>query len=138
MNKYLKQIILLTLVLFATLAVGTSPNMVAAACNPKTMTGAACTPPKTAALKSSLTAGLQLRGVNRAGAEYGEDWCGWTGQTYYEWPSEAIRTSELNYYASKGMNTIRLPISWERLQHTLYGPLDPTYQANLVAYVNAA
>ena len=36
------------------------------------------------------------------------------------------------------MNVIRLPISWERIQHTLNGPLDPTYQNNLTDYVNAA
>jgi endoglucanase len=87
---------------------------------------------------SKLTTGLQLRGVNRAGAEYGDDWDGWTGQTYYEWPAATVRTNELTYYASKGMNVVRLPISWERLQHTLNGPLDPTYQAHLVDYVNAA
>jgi len=81
---------------------------------------------------------LQLRGVNRAGAEFGDDWDGWTGQTYYEWPPVTVRASELNDYASKGMNVVRLPISWERLQHTLGGPLDPTYQANLVDYVEAA
>jgi endoglucanase len=87
---------------------------------------------------SKVTTGPQLRGVNRAGAEYGDDWNGWTGQTYYEWPSATVRTNELTYYASKGMNVVRLPISWERLQHTLNGPLDPTYQAHLVDYVNAA
>jgi endoglucanase len=81
---------------------------------------------------------LQLRGVNRAGAEFGDDWDGWTGQTYYEWPPVTVRASELNDYASKGMNVVRLPISWERLQHTLGSPLDPTYQANLVDYVEAA
>jgi endoglucanase len=90
------------------------------------------------ALQSGLTDGRQLRGVNRAGAEFGEDWCGWTGQTYYEWPDVTVRTNELDHFASKGMNVVRLPISWERLQHTLNGPLDPTYQANLVAYVDAA
>src|SRR3954452_7916433 len=102
MSKSLKQIALLTLALFAALAV--------------------CAPPKMAAQKSSdLTTGSQLRGVNRAGAEYGEDWCGGLWHLdYYEWPSVAIRTAELNYYASKRMNVIRLPISWERLQPTLY------------------
>jgi endoglucanase len=82
--------------------------------------------------------GPQLRGVNRAGAEFGDEWPGWTGQIYYEWPPVTVRASELNHYASKGMNVVRLPISWERLQHTLGGPLDPTYQANLVDYVEAA
>jgi hypothetical protein len=117
MRKCLRQIALLTLALFAALA--------------------ACTPPKMVAPELGLTTGPQVRGVNRAGAEYGEEWDGWTGRTYYEWPSVTIRTNELNYFASKGMNVVRLPISWERLQHTLSGPLDPTYQANLVAYVRA-
>jgi endoglucanase len=119
MSKCLKQIALLALALFAALA--------------------AYTPPKMAALSSDLTTGPQLRGVNRAGAEYGDDWCGWLWeQDYYEWPSVAIRTAELSHYASKGMNVVRLPISWERLQPTLNGPLDPTYQASLVDYVTAA
>src|SRR5262249_43418712 len=85
-----------------------------------------------------VTTGPQLRGVNRAGAEYGDDWDGWTGQTFYEWPSVPVRTNELNAYAAKGMNVVRLPISWERVQHMLNGPLDLTYQAHLVDYVQAA
>jgi endoglucanase len=36
------------------------------------------------------------------------------------------------------MNVVRLPISWERIQHALGGPLDQAYQAKLVDYVNAA
>jgi endoglucanase len=87
---------------------------------------------------SQVTTGPQLRGVNRAGAEYGEDWDRWTGQTFYEWPSMPVRTNELNAYAAKGMNVVRLPISWERVQHRPNGPLDPTYQAHLVDYVQAA
>jgi endoglucanase len=74
-------------------------------------------------------------GLNRAGAEYGDDWNGWTGQTYYEWPSTTVRRSEFAYYASKGVNCIRLPISWERLQHTLNGSLDNAYTTNMTTYV---
>jgi len=105
------------------------------------MSGTQSDDPKAVALEAAMTTGSQLRGVNRAGAEFGEEWEGWTGQAYYEWPSVSpvpVRTNELNYFASKGMNVVRLPISWERLQHTLNGPLDPTYQASLVDYINAA
>lgn len=77
----------------------------------------------------------QLRGINRAGAEYGSFWDGWNGQTYYEWPSAAVRKLEFDHYQEKGMNLVRLPISWERLQHELLGPLDATYQAKLQEYV---
>src|SRR4029453_4062019 len=87
---------------------------------------------------SQVTTGPQLRGVNRAGAEYGDDWDGWTGQTFYEGPSVPVRTNELNAYAAKGMNVVRLPISWERLRHRLNGPLHPIYQTPLADYVNAA
>jgi endoglucanase len=80
----------------------------------------------------------QLRGANRAGAEYGSEWDGWTGQTYYEWPKPTPRTNELNHFDLKSMNVVRLPISWERLQHTLNGPLNLPYKNELTDYVNAA
>lgn len=35
--------------------------------------------------------------------------------------------TELAYYHSKNLNTIRLPFLWERMQPTLNGTLDPTY-----------
>lgn len=84
------------------------------------------------------TAIVQHHGVNRAGAEYGDDWDGWTGQTYYQWPTAAVRKAELDFFAARGMNSVRLPISWERAQHTLNGPLDASYQSSMVEYVNAA
>jgi endoglucanase len=124
----LKQIALLPLALFAALA--------------------ACTPPKRVALEPALTTGEsalrtgpQLRGVNRSGAEWGIEWNGWQDEEhphYFEWPSVTVRTKEFDYFESKGMNVIRLPISWERIQHTLNGPLDPKYQDDLVKYVTAA
>jgi aryl-phospho-beta-D-glucosidase BglC (GH1 family) len=70
----------------------------------------------------STNTGLKNVCSGCAGAEFGDDWDRWTGQTYYEWPPATVRASELNHYASKGMNVVRLPISWERLQHTLCGP----------------
>jgi endoglucanase len=88
--------------------------------------------------RSCSVTGRQLRGINRAGAEYGSTWEGWDNNPYFEWPSAAIRMNELDHFASKGMNVVRLPISWERLQHTLNGSLDPEYRCNLEKYVAAA
>jgi aryl-phospho-beta-D-glucosidase BglC (GH1 family) len=42
-----------------------------------------------------------------------------------------ISNSSLDYFATKGMNTIRVSIVWERLQQTLYGSFD----ANYVGYI---
>lgn len=117
MNKFFRHLLLLSLTVSA----------IFLSCTPSTSTA----PPAPAAT-------VQLIGVNRAGAEYGDDWDGWTGQTYYEWPTTLVRTNELDFYKSNGMNSVRLPISWERLQHTLGGPLDSAYQTKMVEYVNDA
>lgn len=79
-----------------------------------------------------------LRGINVAGAEYGDDWDGWTGQIYFTWRSSSALASEITYFGGKGFNCFRLPISWERLQNTLFGNLNSTYQTNLINYVNQA
>ncbi len=82
--------------------------------------------------------GVAYRGINRAGMEYGNDWDGWTGQTYYEMPSSTQISAELAYYKGRGFNLIRLPISWERIQHTLNGPLDTDYSNGMMNYINLA
>lgn len=92
--------------------------------------------------------GVAYRGINRAGPEYFADWDGWTGQTYYEFPNVTVSgggvgsvakwASELTYLTNKGFNCIRIPIAWERVQHTLLGPLDTSYLANLQAMVKQA
>lgn len=61
---------------------------------------------------------LCLRGVNLSGAEYGER--DGTYGTDYIYPSEET----LRYFARHGMNTIRLPFLWERLQPTTNEALD--------------
>src|SRR5277367_1508565 len=68
--------------------------------------------------------GVRFRGLNRAGAEYGDDWDGWTGQTFYTFPTATELASELAFYDDRGFNALRFPISWERLQNELNGPLD--------------
>jgi endoglucanase len=90
---------------------------------------------------SLYTTGVKYRGINQAGAEYGDDWYGWTGNTFYKWPSATDLGSELAYLDAAGFNTVRLPISWERLQHSLGGELNATYVAALkstVAQMTAA
>jgi endoglucanase len=82
--------------------------------------------------------GVSYRGINRAGAEYGDDWDGWTGQTFYTIPTKAELDSELAFYGDKGFNAIRLPISWERLQHSLSGPLETGYMNQVFAFANQA
>ncbi|MCK8781913.1 glycoside hydrolase family 5 protein [Rhizobium sp. NTR19] len=60
-----------------------------------------------------------LRGINLAGAEFGAP-----GDEYgkgYLYPS----AETITYFAQKGLNTVRLPFLWERLQPKLYDELDP-------------
>lgn len=82
--------------------------------------------------------GVPYRGINRAGGEYLDEWDGWTGQLYYDIPDQARLSAELAFLAGRGFNTIRLPISWERLQHDLGGPLDPAYTAQVTGFIDQA
>jgi len=59
-----------------------------------------------------------LRGANVAGAEFGEPG-GAYGKAYI-YPSQQT----LGYLKSRGMNSIRLPFKWERLQPDLFGVFD--------------
>ena len=74
-----------------------------------------------------------LLGVNLAGAEFGTNVPGVFG-TDYIYPTHA----EIDYYASKGLDVIRLPFLWERLQRTELGPLDDAELARLDDIVNYA
>lgn len=57
-------------------------------------------------------------GLNISGGEWGGT--GGTHNVQYHYPTLA----ELKYYADKGVDLIRLPIRWERVQDTLGGELD--------------
>jgi len=75
---------------------------------------------------------LDLLGVNLAGGEFGA-----VGQAYgtgYTYPTHA----EIDYEAASGMNVIRLPFLWERIQPALGGPLDPAELARIDDVVNYA
>ncbi len=73
-----------------------------------------------------------LRGANVAGAEFG-DLPGVAGKTY-TYPSRAT----LAYLRARGMNVIRLPFRWERLQPRLDAPLDRAELARIDETVNMA
>src|SRR5688572_25108795 len=63
----------------------------------------------------ALFSTVPYRGVNLAGAEFGESNIPGTYGTHYVYPDPAAVT----YYTNKGMNTVRLPFLWERVQRTL-------------------
>lgn len=71
-----------------------------------------------------------IRGVNLSGAEWGKN----SSSDTQFWPTEA----ELDYYKSKGMNTVRLMLSWEQLQPKLGGPLDTAEMNRLHQFLREA
>ncbi len=78
--------------------------------------------------------GLRWRGVNLSGAEFNSTALPGRYGFQYFYPS----VSAVDYYQSRGMNLIRLPFLWERLQPTLHAPLDATELDRLAAFVNGA
>jgi endoglucanase len=85
---------------------------------------------------STLPAGadIQFAGVNLSGAEFGMTQLPGTFGTDYTYPT----TTEVDYYKSKGMNFIRLPFRWERLQHTNSAALDTTELGRMNTFVSYA
>lgn len=88
------------------------------------------------------------RGANLSGAEHGiendgvENWGDATPGaegSQYAWPDPETNAEmdEIDLFLERGMNFYRLPISWERIQQTLYGNLDPGYLGRLHDTVNA-
>ncbi|HEY2826110.1 MAG TPA: hypothetical protein VGJ04_00800, partial [Pirellulales bacterium] len=57
---------------------------------------------------------LTYTGVNLSGAEFGQGSLPGTYNSAYTYPTNA----EVDYYTNKGMNTLRMPFRWERLQRT--------------------
>jgi endoglucanase len=78
-------------------------------------------------------AGMVLEGVNISGAEWGQNIPG-AFMVDYIFPT----ATELDYFKSKGMNVVRVPFMWERMQPAAYGPLDATYASRLDAVLSAA
>jgi len=76
---------------------------------------------------------LSLRGVSLSVAEWGNSIPGTFGSDYI-YPTHA----EVDYFVAKGMAMLRIPFLWERLQHTLNGPLDEAELARLDDIVSYA
>ena len=75
-----------------------------------------------------------LKGVNLAGAEFNTAAMPGVVNRDYVYPS----AEEFAYFSRQGMNTIRLPFLWERIQPRLYGALAPAELAQLKAAVDKA
>ena len=72
-----------------------------------------------------------LLGINISGGEYGSGGnYGWS----YIYPS----AKQIDYYSGKGLDVIRMPFDWERVQKTPYADLDAVELARIDAVVNYA
>jgi len=72
-----------------------------------------------------------LQGVNLAGAEFGSVVYPATYGRDYIYPNQ----DEVDYFLAKGMQVVRLPFTWERLQHSKRAEFDPVEQQRLVNFV---
>ena len=75
-----------------------------------------------------------LRGVNLPQLSFDDKAIPGRLGTNYQIPS----SKSVAYYTGKGMNLIRVGFTWERLQPTLGGPLDPSYLAQLMSVTREA
>jgi endoglucanase len=83
---------------------------------------------------SATGAPFQYVGVNLPTAAFGSESLPGTYGKDYIYPAP----STLDYFAGKGMNTVRLPVLWERLQHRLGGKLDDDEMRRLDAVIDYA
>lgn len=83
---------------------------------------------------SASVAAQSFSGVSLAGAEFGEDSLPGSYDVDYTYPT----FEEVDYYLGKGVGTFRIPFRWERLQRTLYGPLDTAELVRLEEFVGYA
>jgi endoglucanase len=87
----------------------------------------------------SSSADIQYAGVNLSGAEFG-DVKQYGGSLPGTYGSQFIypNNTEVNYYQSRGMNIIRLPFRWERLQLTNNAAFNSAESNRLVSFVSYA
>src|SRR5258708_36601732 len=74
-------------------------------------------------LMTASSFGQYSRGINLAGAEFGDDHLPGIFGTHYTFNSETT----YRYFGAKNLNLARLMLRWERLQPALRGPLDPNH-----------
>jgi endoglucanase len=82
----------------------------------------------------AIRADVEFAGVNLSGGEFGQTVLPGTYGLQYTYPT----TGEVDYYKGKGMNIIRLPFRWERLQHTNSATLNPAELIRMNNFVSYA
>jgi endoglucanase len=84
----------------------------------------------------SSLADIQFAGVNLSGADFGVVGGALPGTfgNQYTYPTAA----EVAYYQGRGMNIIRLPFRWERLQHTNNAAFDSAELGRINTFVSYA
>ena len=88
----------------------------------------------TAQSASSADALLPYTGVNIAGGEFAPEMLPGVYDRDYTYPDPV----SIDYFASKGMTVIRVPVLWERLQPRLWGELVGAEMARLDAVIDHA
>src|SRR4030095_6664068 len=84
---------------------------------------------------AALSGSVTYTGVNLAGAEFTPSHLPGSYNIDYTYPT----TAEVDYFVTrKGMNTIRLPFRWERLQRSLNGPFDVVEHGRFQSVVSDA
>jgi len=86
------------------------------------------------ALEPGVGQRVELAGVNLAGAEFGQQNLPGTYEADYVYPGPM----EMDAFAERGMNLIRVPFRWERLQPVLEQDLDTAELARLSEVVRYA
>jgi len=83
---------------------------------------------------------VSRHGVNLAGLEFGTQQDGFSaaqpgilGQDYFDEPAASF-----TFLAERGIDLVRLPFRWERLQPTVGGPLDEAYAGTIDSMLDAA
>jgi endoglucanase len=86
------------------------------------------------AVRSFSSANFAYKGVNLAGADFGEDSLPGTLDKDYTYPTAA----EVDYFKGKGMSIFRLPFRWERLQRSKLAAFNAAEQARMDTFVTYA
>jgi len=88
----------------------------------------------TTQVASAAETSVSYTGVNIAGGEFAPGKLPGIYDRDYTYPD----SQSIAYFAAKGMNIIRVPVLWERLQHQLGSELDRGEMARLDAVINQA
>lgn len=80
-----------------------------------------------ACMTAPLTGQTPLRGVNIAGAEFGEGTIPGEYGVHYTFNDEGT----FAYFPERGLPLLRVPIRWERIQRQPFGELNPEYLQRL-------